>query len=161
MDYMNIFHRVLNLTPGSFVRISYRTSVPVKSQYKKDGYTIEKVVDETTRVGIDYHKIGPVMEMDQMGGQKTTRKSNIHWYIKKYFLINEETEDKYLAIYPMVKNSHRKETYIIKTPDTTIVTDDVDVVREFVIGSYWTRKFSFQKSIKVDNILKIGGYVVK
>lgn len=160
MDYMSFFNKVLDLVPGSFVRISYRTSVPVKAQYKKEGYSIEKFVDETIRVGIDYHNIGAVSAVEN-DSQKTSRKSKIHWTIKKYFLINEETKERYLAIYPMVKNGNKKVTFVIRTPDTLTATIDQDVVKEFVVDSYWNKKFSFQKSIKVDNILKIGGYVVK
>ena len=158
MDFTNFFNQVLSIVPGSFVRISYKTTVPVKAQYKKEGYSIEKLVDETTRVGIDYHKIGPVMAMEKGDEKKPTRKSKIHWDTKKYFLVNEETGDKYLAIYPMVKNSNKKETFVITTPDIIITTTDADSVKKFVNESYWDKKFSYQKSIKVSNILKIGGY---
>lgn len=159
MDFTNFFNQVLNIVPGSFVRIIYKTTVPVKAQYKKEGYSIEKFVDETTRVGIDYHKIGPVMDMENGDEKKTTRKSKIHWDTKKYFLVNEETGDRYLAIYPMIKNSNKKETFVITTPDSVIATIDVNAVKDFIPDSYWNKKFSFQKSIKVSNILKIGGYV--
>ena len=84
---MDIIDAISSIKPGTFVRVQYKTELPVKAAFKKAGYTITKYVSTTSRFGINYHNIQKVKEaeVEKTVGHAKNRSNNIHWVIKNIF----------------------------------------------------------------------------
>lgn len=44
--------KLCSIPGGRFFRLRYASNVPLAAAYKKAGYTMQKVVDTTTRTGV-------------------------------------------------------------------------------------------------------------
>lgn len=148
--------------PGSFVRICYKTELPVQAQFKAKGYRVEKEVEMTSRFGVAYHHIASVIEreLDRVVPAKP-REHTTHWITgeKKYFLHNDNSGTNYVVTYPTKSGTNKKSTYIVYDAEGRIVSvsSDDSEARKYVIRSYFTRRGNCgQLSIKLENLLAIG-----
>ena len=155
---MNAIKRIIDavskIKNGTFFRISYRTTVPVKSAYK-DTVKIEKFVDTTVRTGINYRNtksyVAPVSSI--------TRKNNNIWLEsnKNKIKYNFNTDKLYINLYTMQSgdNSHIK--YRVSINGDVSVCNSLNNFREYVQNSYFTKSKSGMYQVTLDNVYKING----
>ena len=153
---INKMMKVINsVKPGSFVRIEYKTELPVKSEYKKFGYRVYKVSQMTTRLGIKYSNMKSVVKTEN---SVPNRPSTMH-FINKYVLKNENNENLYLATYPCQQGRNNYSIYIVineNNKDINMFNESEDI-KDLVIDSYWNKKGSNNYFvINLNNVKKIG-----
>lgn len=149
-----------NVKKGSFIRFSYKTTLPVKAEYKNQGYSIVKITSITTRFGINYGNIKAVQErkVEEGNKEKTNRKNNSIWIMKNSILYNENTKKYYLCTYPTSKGKNTSSKYYL-VKDNKEEEQILDNIKNMVIDSYWTKKATQMFNVDINNIISIGGYV--
>ena len=143
-----------NIKPGTFTRITYISELPLKAEYKKMGYKINKITSITTRFGIHYGNISGVEPKEN--NSKPSRVNNYSWIVKNNICYNSNTEKYYLCTYPTSKGVNPHTKYSIKYPDGSFRGCLKTIDKDMVINSYWN-KTSKMMRINIDNIIKIGG----
>ena len=159
MTYEMIIEALNNIHPGSFVRIGYRTELPLKSSFSKQGCKIVRVSESTVRTGINYNNIGSVIE-ERMGRLEAprARRKVITSVIKNKIYKNLDTDQMYLRVYPTRKGTNKKNTYLVTNADgSRYFSHTVDSnMKEMIRDSYFTDKFRPVSMIKIDNVYRIG-----
>lgn len=158
MELNSIISKISKIKNGTFVRISYRTELPVRAEFKKAGYRVIKNCTTTTRTGVYYGNIKEIKEKMQNEGYQISRNENLEWTVKNTIQYNKNTNKHYLCIYPIARGRNTKVKYTVVTPQGTYLDNDFD--RGLVIESYFNRKNNgVSKMMKIDtkNIIKIGG----
>lgn len=161
-----------NVKNGTITRVTYQTFLPVKAAFKKQGYSIVKVVETSGRLGVNYNHISAVIarrELEaQQGKEPVERTNNYEWVIENKIKHNRATEKDYLVIANLPKGHHTKSKYIVTTLEGQTTYSSLDFLqnpelRELVINSYWTPSQSGGevRNIAFDNILAINRNGVK
>lgn len=145
-----------DIKPGVFTRLVYTTELPLKAEYKKQGYKVVKTCEMTTRFGIHYGNIKEVKERNESYSKETRKNDNIEWVVKNIIQYNKEKDSYYLCTYPTKKGRNTSATYNIFTPNGNFYkVKDFD--KNLVIDSYWNKKVTNMMKININNVLKIGG----
>ena len=162
-DFM--IEAIKEVRPGTFKRISYKTELPLKAEFKKQGYRIYKIVETTARFGINYNNIKTVI--DRRAEQQDTVRRNVtnnyEWVVRNRVKHNNNTNKDYLCVASLPKGHNTKVRYIVE--GTFVGTIDMgDVLdgpyKNLVIDSYFKPSTSGNeiKTISFDNIITIGNY---
>lgn len=144
-----------NVKPGVFTRLTYQTELPLKAEYKKQGYRIVKVNSITTRFGIHYGNIKEVKERE--GSDSSEKVNNFKWVMKNNLQYNSNTDKYYLCTYPTKRGRNGSWRYVVYLPDGVTFDGLSDINRDWVQDSYWNKKSTNMMKINIDNVLKIGG----
>lgn len=159
MTYSFLEEALESVHSGSFFRIGYITELPLKAAYAKEGWRILKKTESTVRTGINYRKIQSVIEDREARSEVVrSRKNNIIPVLPHRIYKNVETDQMYLRVFPTVKGTNKKVSYILVTPGRSQYTfKDLDEeMREMVRDSYFTQKSRPIATLKIDNIYKVG-----
>ena len=159
-----IIEAVSKVRNGTIARVTYQTELPLKAEYKKQGYSIIKVVETSGRFGVNYHNIGSVIARKAAETHKdvVVRKNNYTWVIKHKVKHNESTGKDYIVMANFNKGHHTKSKYIViyhseelNTYNNTQFENSYFV--EMVINSYWNKSNSGGevKTITFENIIRI------
>jgi len=153
MTQQEVINSINSVKKGSFVRFSYKTELPVKAAYKREGYIVEKICEMTSRFGINYSNISSVIERrSDENYTPSERTNNYEWIIKDVLCHNTNTGKTYLCTYPTKLGTNTKSNFTVSGPDP-----EADI-KELVIDSYWKKKASPETMrINIDNIISIGG----
>ena len=154
MNIETIKNALNNIKPGVFTRLTYQTELPLKAEYKKQGYRIVKVHSITTRFGIHYGNIKEVKEREGSGSSEKT--NNFHWVMKNNIQYNSNTDKYYLCTYPTKKGRNGSWRYIVYLPDGVAFDGLTNINRDWVQNSYWNKKSTNMMKINIDNIIRIG-----
>lgn len=147
-----------NIKPGVFTRLTYVSELPLKAEFKKQGYRVVKTNSITTRFGIHYGNIKEVKERDSESSNAPSEKvSNFSWVIKDNLQYNSKTEKYYLCTYPTKRGRNSSAKYSVYLPDGTHYDELSDFNHDWVINSYWGKGITNMMKINIDNIVKIGG----
>lgn len=144
-----------NVKPGVFTRLTYQTELPLKAEYKKQGYRIVKVNSITTRFGIHYGNIKEVKERE--GSDSSEKVNNFNWVMKNNLQYNSNTDKYYLCTYPTKRGRNGSWRYVVYLPDGVTFDGLSDINRDWVQDSYWNKKSTNMMKINIDNVIKIGG----
>ena len=161
MTYEMVIQALENIHPGSFFRISYKTELPLKATFSKQGYKIYRLCQSTVRTGINYGNIRFVIEeRSQRPESSSSHKSNIVPVIKNKVYRNSETDQMYLRIYPTKKGTNKVSYYAIHNPDGEVLfTDSLDSEFGYMVReSYFKGRFSPISMIKLENISQVGSF---
>ena len=132
-----IIKRVSEIPAGRFFRVRYTTKVKLKAEYEKQGYSILKIVDTTTRTGVKYQNIAGV-ELKDKFEDKQPKTNNWEWVVKDRIKHNTNTGKDYLVIAPISKGSNTVKSYVLTTPDGVSNTiPECDVKNTYTVPSYW------------------------
>lgn len=159
MTYEMVIQALENIHPGSFFRISYKTELPLKAAFSKQGYKIYRLCQSTVRTGINYGNIRFVIEeRSQRPESSSSHKSNIVPVIKNKVYKNSETDQLYLRIYPTKKGTNKISQYVVVNPDgmMTMVSQLDPENKGMVRDSYFTGKYSPISMIKLENLYRVG-----
>ena len=145
----DLYAAITEIPNGRFFKIIYKTPVPVKAKYKKEGIQVYKITSRVTRTGIAYNNLKSVKgtELDY------THNINTKWIIKNKVKLNFKTGKDYLVIAPMKSGEHKIVTYVIE--DILSKTYTTVLPEEYVINSYLTKKNGAVRNIDLNNIVSI------
>lgn len=157
-----IYDATNNVKNGTIARVTYKTEVPLKAEYKKQGYKMIKITETSARFGVNYGHIASVMNRKANENEKETtqRANNYEWVIKNKIKHNSKTNKEYLVVANFNKGHHTKSKYILY--GTSVGTLDMgDVIdshySHLIIDSYYKNHSSASeiKTISFENILRI------
>lgn len=158
MTTNNIETKIAKLHGGSFVRVAYKSDLPLKAEYKNKGCIITKVTEKTCRFGVNYFHIETVKQKREKNGEPKPITNNYEWIIPNRVCYNTKTGKKYIAI-ANFKNSAIKTKYIITDEKLNVKTVDKlnDIAKDMVIASYFSDKKEIPEVQKIcmDNVLSI------
>ena len=154
MNIETIKNTLNNIKPGVFTRLTYQTELPLKKEYKNQGYKIVKIHSITTRFGIHYGNIKEVKEKEI--SEAFERTNNFHWIMKNNIQYNSNTDKYYLCTYPTKKGRNGSWRYVVYLPDGVTFDGLTDINRDWVQNSYWNKKSTNMMKINIDNIIRIG-----
>lgn len=155
MNIENIIRIITGIKPGTFTRLTYITELPLKAEFKKQGYKIFKTNAITTRFNIHYGNIKEVKE--KLSDVPYTMNEALEWIVKNTIQYNKNTNSYYLCTYPTKKGRNPHSVYTVYTPSGGVY-EISEPNKNWVIDSYWNKKATQMMKINVNNILKIGKY---
>lgn len=130
-----IIKRVSEIPAGRFFRVRYITKVKVKAEYEKQGISIFKIVDTTTRTGVKYKNIASVKSKDYLV-EAEPKKNNWEWVVKDRIKHNTKTGKDYLVIAPITKGCNTHTEYVLTDSNGSYIRTK-DEIKSYVIPSYW------------------------
>ena len=153
---------VENLKNGAMTRLCYRSDVPVKAEYKKQGVRIIKVTETTVRFGVEYSHIHEVVSIlkERTDEQKDApkRANNWQWIIKNKIKHNTNTNEDYVY-FATAKIPNTKSKYIVVDANGEVNSYTGEkahnVVSEYAINSYGKGAAQPVRTVKVGNIIRI------
>ena len=156
-EIMTALDRIKN---GTFVRVKYKSEMPVKAENKKKGISITKYSEATFRTGVKYSNIADVIaerETKEPTEQKI-RKNNDEVLIDNKAVHNTNTNKDYVCFATVKNNANIKSMYLIIIGDKKIIADKLnDEYKAFLIDSALSeRKVSYVRKINFENIISIG-----
>lgn len=149
-----------NLKNGVMTRLCYRSDVPVKAEYRKQGVRIIKVTETTVRFGVEYSHIHEVASsiVERHNENKPAKANNWSWIVKNKIKYNSNTDD-YYVYFATTKIPNTKSKYIIVNAEEDVFVGGKeelsDVLHEYVINSYWNSVAQPVRTVKVGNIIRI------
>ena len=135
MKTEQIIKKVSEIPAGRFFRVRYITKVKVKAEYEKQGITIFKIVDTTTRTGVKYKNIAGV-KLNDYPDDYEPKKTNWEWVVKDRIKHNTKTGKDYLVIAPISKGSNTKVEYVLSDNEGSAVRMKEEI-KDLVVPSYW------------------------
>lgn len=156
MNIEMISKAVKNIKPGVFTRITYKSEMPLKAEYKKLGYKIVKISSMTTRFGIHYGNIKEVKE-SKHEGKISNKVNNFVWIIKNNIQYNKHTKSYYLCTYPTKKGRNSSVKYDVYLNDEKVFSNIDFIDKNMIIDSYWNKNSTNMMKININNIIAIGG----
>ena len=151
-----IIKRVSEIPAGRFFRVRYTTKVKLKAEYEKQGYSILKIVDTTTRTGVKYKNIAGV-KLNDHPDEYEPKKTNWEWVVKDRIKHNTKTGKDYLVIAPISKGSNTVKSYVLTTPEGVSNTiPECDVKNTYTVPSYWkTGDKPVIMNVTLENVLTV------
>ena len=152
---------------GTIVRLTYRTDVPIKAEFKKQGYRIYKIVESSVRFGVNYGRIASVIaRKSDENYQPIVRTNNSEGIIKDRIKHNNNTNKDYLVVATLPGGHNTKVKYIIEgTLVGTLDTGDTidSHYSHMVLDSYFKRQIETHeiKNISFENIIAINSVGTK
>lgn len=157
-----IMSEAANVKPGTIARIGYRTYLPVKTQFKKQGVEIIKLTETSARLGVRYTHIAEVIarKSSQDMIQTAKRTNNYEWVLKNKVRHNSATGKDYLYVAHFNKGHYTKNMYMIFDNGCVMMSKEEFLsssYKHYVIDSYWKSNSDEWevKNISFENIYRI------
>lgn len=163
-----IIGAVNSIKGGQIARVTYRKELPLKAEFKKQGYKLIKITEISVRFGVNYHNIARVIERKAQVDNKeyVQRANNYEWVIKDRIKYNKNTEKEYLVVANLNNNNSTKVKYILE--GTSVGTIDMgseidEHYKHIVRNSYFTPSATGGevKTISLGNIITINNVGTK
>lgn len=156
--YEDIYDAITNIPNGRFFKICYRTEMPLKAEYKNQGYKVYKYTARVTRTGVRYNSLKEVRENNI---QEFSRASRTNWLIRNKVKTNVTTGKDYIVIAPMSKNEYKEYSYLV-IDSCGLERRASNVPEQMILPSYFNKKNGAIRNIDLDNIVSItyGGEVI-
>ena len=157
----SILEATSSIRGGTIARISYCTELPLKAEFKKQGYKIKKYIETSVRIGVNYHNIASVKARKEaaiVNESKPIKKSNYEWILKNRVKYNTNTEKDYLVVAVLPQHSNDKVKYVIDIPNGSSVSNLAifDTFANMVLDSYKAKKDDREiRYISFENIITI------
>lgn len=165
-----ILETVKSIPNGRFTRVTYKTELPLKAEFKKQGYHIIKITETTGRFGVNYHNIATVIarKAERALEESVSRNYTNHyeWVIENKVKHNNKTGKDYLVLANFNGGQHTKSQYkvVIDSSELFDLTatlnekDFMDTYKDMIINSYWKPSTTGGevKTIAFDNVIRIG-----
>ena len=148
-----IIKKISEIPAGRFFRVRYITKVKVKAEYEKQGITIFKIVDTTTRTGVKYKNIAGV-KLNDYPDEYEPKKTNWEWVVKDRIKHNTNTGKDYLVIAPIGKGSNTHVEYVFTDNEGSAIRMKEEI-EEFVTKSYWKDDKPAIMNVTLENILLV------
>ena len=135
MKTETIINKIQKIRAGQFFRIRYISKMRVKAEYEKQGITIFKVVDTTTRTGVSYKSL--IDKHNMIEHPAEGKSNNWTWTVKNRIKHNSNTGKDYLVVAPISKGNNTKTYYIFVDDGGCVTINHKEVIEEYIIKSYW------------------------
>lgn len=157
-----IYEETTRVKNGRIARVTYKTELPLKAEFKKQGYKMVKVTETSARFGVNYGHIASVKERkaNESNEETTQRANNYEWVVKDKIKYNSKTDKEYLVVANLNKGHNTKSKYILygTAVGTIDMGNSIDShYSHLVIDSYGKNKStpSEVKTISFENIIRI------
>ena len=148
--YEDIYEAISSIPNGRFFKICYRTEMPLKAEYKNQGYILYKYTYRVTRTGVRYNSLKEV----KTSNKELSRANNSKWLIQNKIKTNITNGKDYIVIATMAKNEYKEYSYVVVEPNG-IEKRKSFAPKELVIPSYFDKKNGAIRNINLDNIVCI------
>ena len=163
MNEKDIIKALSEIKNGTFVRVGYRTELPVRAEFKKQGISIIKVTETTLRTGVNYSNIKTVIERRSAEDYvPSSRTNNYEWVIRNKVAYNSKTGLNY-AVFANSNNNNANTHFVMVTANGVVPVTVNDIV-EYVQPSYFNKSNNGSNEVryvKFANIFRIGNVVVE
>ena len=149
-----IIKKIKSIPGGRFFRVRYISKVKMAADAEKEGITIFKIVDTTTRTGVKYNNIEGVV-LTSYPEDKEPKVNNWEWVVKDRIKHNTKTGKDYLVIAPISKGAHTVTTYVLTDNDGNTRIVDKDEVKMYAVASYWKDEKPAVMNITLENVLLV------
>ena len=149
-----IIKKIKAIPGGRFFRVRYISKVKMGADALKDGITVFKIVDTTTRTGVKYNNIEGVVPTTYPE-DKEPKVSNWEWVVKDRIKHNTKTGKDYLVIAPIGKGAHTVTTYILTDTDGNTRVIDKDEAKMYAVASYWKDEKPAIMNVTLENVLLV------
>lgn len=150
MKIDQMLKEIEKIPAGQFFRVRYVAHPTIKAAYRKEGISIIKIVDITSRTGVSY---GSVMDPANFkDNTEVVKENNWEWKIPNKVKFNTHTMRAHLVLAPISKGSHAKATYVLSSREGTMIIDE-EQAREYIIDSYFKKEPGKVITVGLDNIL--------
>lgn len=155
MTKLELIQKIRNIKKGTFVKIYYKSEVPLTAAAKREGNSVIKLTEKLVRLGVDYTHIARVVAEEAL---RTTPKKErapwCHWEIPHILAKHNNKDDYYLSVATVTGHSG-KSIYLINGELST--SQDVADCG-YVLPSYFNaHEAPVVQTININNIIKIGG----
>ena len=147
-----IIKKLSEIPAGRFFRVRYITKVKVKAEYEKQGISIFKIVDTTTRTGVKYSSLIDKHNLNEYPAEEKT--NNWEWVVKDRIKHNTNTGKDYLVIAPIDKGSNTRVEYVLTDKEGSAVRTKEEI-ESFVIQSYWKTSKPTIMNVTLENVLLV------
>ena len=147
-----IIKKIKSIPGGRFFRVRYISKVKMAADALKEGITIFKIVDTTTRTGVKYNNIEGVVSTSY-SEDKELKVNNWEWVVKDRIKHNTKTGKDYLVIAPISKGAHTVTTYVLTDNDGNTRIVDKDEVKMYAVASYWKDEKPSIMNVTLENVL--------
>lgn len=154
MKTEQIIKKIKDIPGGRFFRVRYISKVKMTADALKNGITIFKIVDTTTRTGVKYKNIEGVKPNDYPDTYEP-KKTNWEWIVPNRIKHNTKTGKDYLVIAPIGEGAHTTCTYIFTDNEGNTRTIDKEEVREYAVASYWKDEKPAIMNVTLENVLLV------
>lgn len=157
MNENEIISAVSSIKNGCYGKITYKSELPVKAAFKKQGISIVKVTNANVRFGVCYENIGSVIEYKETH-EVQPLKTGYHWVVPNKISFNENTGKSYVRFASTHNHGAKHSTYfVIENGNAVEFAELPTEKKEIVQNSYWKEKEVPEvQNIKFENILSIG-----
>lgn len=157
-----IMEATLGIRNGTIARVMYQSELPLKAEFKKQGYKLVKITETSARFGVNYGRISSVMARNAAGYEPTPRANNYEWIIPNKVKHNSKTDKDYLVLANFNGGHNTKSKYILygTTVGTLDMGSSIDPgYAHLVIDSYYKKSTTpcEVKTVAFENILRING----
>lgn len=157
MNYEALESTLKSIRNGAFTRVGYKTELPVKAVFKSQGFRVIKEAESTVRLGVKYRNISSVKSRGE--SEKEEWINNYQTIIPNKLVYNTNTEKFYVCVFPIRNHSNAKSVYTVLLNGREIMkTSNKNMVKYFVIDSYWNKGYRETYRVWAENILRIGKF---
>ena len=149
-----IIKKIKEIPGGRFFRVRYISKVKMAADALKEGVTIFKIVDTTTRTGVKYDKIARVVA-SLTNKKEEPIESGWEWIVKDRLKHNKNTGKDYLVLAPIGKGAHSVHTYIMTDAEGNTSVVDEETVKMYTVPSYWRDDSPSIINVTLDNVLLV------
>lgn len=160
-----VINTIKKIGNGKIFSIGYRSEVPIKAEYKKDGLRITKFTEKCVRSGVNYNKITKViLKLAKKDCPEYTPHVSLiyNWVVKNKVKYNSGTGKLYLYFATLSKGSNTRTRYIIDWPSKGIFVTATDIkdspYKNCILNSYLTKtenNIPVVQTVSFENIYKI------
>lgn len=163
MTLEKLTNALKGIKKGAFVRIEYRTEVPLSAAAREMGYKAFKQTSKTIRTGVAYSHLGSVIAREkaraESGGEKKHRDPWFTWTVPNMTAKHKNKPDMYFGFASVPKTKTRSH-FIVITPLGLATEMTAEQFREkgLTTPSYWNKgePVDFQL-VNIENIISLGG----
>ena len=145
---------------GTMQRISYKSELPLKANFKKHGIKITKFVEATVRFGVGYENISTVI--DRKADESyvpAERHYDREWVVDNKVYTNNNNGKTYVRFANVNGGGDNRKVYFVVEDSNgkNTVNSLTDTVKEYVINSYWNKKAELPEiqDVNADNIIEV------
>lgn len=164
MTREELIKKIEAVKPGTFVRISYKTEIPVRAADKKAGIKMWKEVSTTVRTGVSYNNIESVImrkSHEDSNNEKRPYNNPYEWVIKNRVKMHTGSGKEYFYFASVNGGHNTKTNYFYEGPVIGVVDMGSSIdekLAQVVIPSYFNRNgvASEVRQVAFENIISLG-----
>ena len=160
----NIIKAVSTIKNGTMCRVTYKSELPVKAEFKHRGIKVVKYTEATVRFGVNYNNIKTVIEKKNAENYTPTERTyDRTWLVDNKIFVNNKNGNPYVRIANVRNHANKNSIYSIIRDNKDIRVEQLsDSDKELIINSYWNRPYEMPEiqDINADNIISIKDIVL-